>query len=62
MDASWVNPLISAAAGVGGAIVGAGALLLANRRDAAERREAEHRAALVGLWAAANSLGMLYAT
>ncbi len=62
MDAAWINPLISAAAGVGGAALGAGALLRVNHRDLIDRREAEHRAALVGVWTAANSLGMLYAS
>jgi hypothetical protein len=62
VDSTWVIALIGAAAGVGGAAVGGGALLWANRLEAADRREGEHRAALVGLWAAANSLGMLYAS
>jgi hypothetical protein len=60
VDTSWINPLISGLSGVGGAGVGAGALLRANRRDAAERRAGEHRAALIGVWTAANSVALLY--
>ena len=60
MDASWVNPLISGAAGVLGAVVGSSATLAVARRDERARREQEHAAAVVGYFAAVNQFAMTY--
>jgi hypothetical protein len=56
----WVNPLISASAGVLGAFVGAGGTLLVSRREARAAVDREHREALVGFYAAALRLGHFY--
>jgi anti-sigma-K factor RskA len=61
-EATWVDPLISALAGLIGALIGGGAVLLAAHLERRERREQEHRAALARYWAAVNGLGVTMAT
>lgn len=58
--ATWAIALISAAAALLGAAVGGGALLKIARDDRRERRDQEHTAALVALYAAANRLGLSF--
>lgn len=62
--AEWLVPVVTAVAavvaGLGGARIGARAVERTHEREAAARREDEHRAALIGLWAAVNSFGLLY--
>lgn len=60
--ADWLVPLIAGVSGVGGAAVGAGAILIVQRREAAERREQERRSALVAFYAATNGFALLYDT
>jgi hypothetical protein len=56
----WVNPLISAAAGLAGAFIGAGATLRAANREARTAQDREHRDALTSVYAAAFRLGHFY--
>jgi hypothetical protein len=53
-DAAWVNPLISALAGLIGALIGGGAVLLAGHLERKERRQVEHSAAVARYWGAVN--------
>jgi hypothetical protein len=59
--AGWINPLISGAAGVFGALVGGGVLLRVARGERQERRENEHRAALSEFWAAVHGFASFVA-
>jgi hypothetical protein len=52
--------LISGLSGVGGAIVGAGASILADRRTEKAQRRRDHDDALVAYWEAVNSYGHLW--
>jgi hypothetical protein len=60
MTNDWLIPVISAASGVGGAAVGASAALWMHRRDATAAQERERRTALVSLWKAVNSFGVMW--
>ena len=57
--AAWVDPLIAALAAIGGAIVGAGAVVWATVHAERGQRERERRDALVGFYGAALSFASL---
>lgn len=60
MDAAATQAIIAGLSGVGGAIIGAGATILADRRAQASVRAREHDDALVGFWAAAAAFAHLW--